>query len=305
MDRTIFSSIKRKNTDKDFCSFEIRHDGVVFAHVSIDNPSQKINLKQVGLYPYNDITHLEFSLHEIVEKYGLQEMNCNIILHPRDYRLLLVNKPEVPTSEYRSALKWMIKDMVDYPLEDLTIDIFAPSGLSENTAKKLYVVATQTSLVQRIFDIATRTLLKPIAIDIREFAIRNLLTKVISDKESIIFLHPNQISSLLLTINKHMLYFARQIPAGLDILSSNSLELEREIHNSLDYYATELKQNIPTKLLIAPTLEKNQQLFLLALQKVVENVSFLDINALIEPSITLTIDQQMQTYIAIGGALRK
>jgi MSHA biogenesis protein MshI len=305
MDSSIFHSFKKK-LNNDLCSFEIREDGITFAHASYkDLAQQKVKIKQLGFYPYTDLSLIEYNITEIVEKHQLREMDCNIVLHPMHYRLLLVNKPEVPAAEYRSAVKWMIKDMVSYPLEDLSLDIFAPIGLDESVSKKLYVVATQTSYLQRLVDITTKLSLTPLAIDIREFAIRNFLTKTVPENVPIIFIHPSKTSSLLLVINEQMLYFARRIPIGVDGLTQANSEFSYEVRKSLEYYSTELKQNPPSKLIVAPTLEKDKELLILLLKKVTDDISFLDINSAIDYYPPIELDQQIHVYLVIGGLLRK
>ena len=46
------------------------------------------------------------------------------VLDPDSYRLLLVEAPDVPADELRAAVRWRVKDLIDFHVDDAVIDVF-------------------------------------------------------------------------------------------------------------------------------------------------------------------------------------
>lgn len=292
-------------TTRGLCAIDLHDDEAIFAYIQYEQGTPI--LKSYDICPFDKIEHLEDCIAKMVNAFGLTGVKCNLILHPHYYKLLLVNKPEVDPSEYKAALRWQIKDMVDYALEDVSIDIFAPAGLTESEAKKIYAVAAQNSFLEKIVSIIANAGLQPISIDIREFAIRNIVSLAIPDNQPIIFLHINHANCLLMIIKHYSVHFARRIAMGFDTLKNQAGadELLLEIHRSLDYYNTELKQSIPEKIVFAPTTLKRQELLSNLITAFGKDHMFLDVNSVIKCDSSLSLEQQARCYVAIGGALRK
>ena len=45
------------------------------------------------------------------------------MLDDADYQMQLVEAPSVPREEMRSAVRWKLKDLLDYPVDAATIDV--------------------------------------------------------------------------------------------------------------------------------------------------------------------------------------
>src|SRR5687767_13665814 len=46
---------------------------------------------------------------------------CLTVLQPKDYQLMLVDAPNVPAIELKKAIRWQVKDLLDYHVDDATI----------------------------------------------------------------------------------------------------------------------------------------------------------------------------------------
>src|SRR6185295_14478160 len=58
----------------------------------------------------------------------LHRYRCTTVLRGGDYQMMQVEAPNVPEAEVKEALRWRIKDMIDYPVEAATVDgIFIPA----------------------------------------------------------------------------------------------------------------------------------------------------------------------------------
>lgn len=298
-----FQNITAKT--KEFCSFEIQEKGLAFAQVSFENPKLPV-LKACGFRNLDNINQLESALANIILEYELKNINCNIVLSPNFYRILLVNTPSVSPEEYRSAVRWQIKEMIDYPVEDIVVDIFAPTGLVESESKKLYVIVAQSSFLQNLVDILSRNQVPTAAIDIHEFAIRNLIAKTPYANEAVIFLQFESDECLLLVFENQKVNFVRRIPIGFNRLqtSTDTADITAEIQRSLNYYNSELKQAVPNKIILGPVATEKIPLMNAAVTSLAEEINILDINKIISYFEPLTPEIQERCYVALGGALR-
>lgn len=301
-----------EKTRKELCSLEITDDGVAYARVYYPNgEASRPVLKECEfcVYPTNVPDQLQACLNNLVTKYNLEGVACNLVLSPQNYRVILVNVPNVLPEEYRIAVRWQIKDLIDYPIEDTTLDIFIPSAFSQIEPPKLYVTAARTSFVHKISGNARAALFNLMAVDIREFAIRNLLAPLLIPEKSAVFLSSDQNECLLVIVKNNQLRFVRNIPLKLTVASTrvDFKRLSDEVQRSLDYYSNELKQDAPEALFLPPTAKVNDEL----IETIVKNV-YLKVNPLLLEKIVateygqlLTPELQAACYVAIGGALRK
>lgn len=97
---------------------------------------------------------------------------CVLLLPHGQYQLLQVEAPTVAAEELRNAIRWKVKDMVDFPVEDAGIECLPP--VAGARAGQLYTVAASRSVLQswiRLFQDAKAPLH---AIDVADLAQRNV-----------------------------------------------------------------------------------------------------------------------------------
>lgn len=230
-------------------------------------------------------------------------MKCNWVLHPSQYHLKLTSTPNVPQAEYKTAVRWQIKDIISYPLEDAAIEIFQPDEFTQRS-KKIYVIVAQNSFLQSTIDIIQECHLHPTAIDIREFAIRNLITRL-AENELIGFIDIAAESCALIIMQQKRLKFVRSIPLGWQKLKAEGYsELTNELQRSFNYCIAELKQAIPTKFLLPPISNVDANMAQNITNSLKKNITVLNLQKLLSftPTTTETIQH---CWAAIGGALRK
>ena len=64
------------------------------------------------------------------------------VLDPSAYRLLLVEAPDVPPEELRAAVRWRIKDLIDFHVDDAVIDVFEMPGHARGGARRMMYAVT-------------------------------------------------------------------------------------------------------------------------------------------------------------------
>lgn len=63
----------------------------------------------------------DLDLKPLVKKYQLAQSNVSFLLDTRDYQLVQLEKPKVPDTELKDAVRWQLKDSINFPVEDATI----------------------------------------------------------------------------------------------------------------------------------------------------------------------------------------
>lgn len=300
----MFSVFKKPRKMPGIISVEISPIGVAFVYLN-DPKSQPAKCKICEFQEYDDITEFPKYLTDFVIKNKLQNLDCNWILHPAYYRLLLIDAPKVSKHEYRAAIRWQIKNMIDIPVEDLSVEIFSPTGEIQQ-GEKLYVIAAQKSFLQKHVDLLINNHLNPVTIDIHELAIGNLLSQLITAEEKIMFLQLLEDSSIFMIIKDHCIHFARHIIYGINELDNQQTldNFVSEIERCLDYYQRQLKQTIGNKLFLAPLSHADTIISTLAARLGVK-IQEIEINSLISFPKRLANDLQARCCAAIGDALSK
>ena len=67
--------------------------------------------------------NLDEALTRLRRKFDLGRAACTTLAAPGQYQLLQVEAPTVSREEMREAARWKIQDMVDYPVEQATVDV--------------------------------------------------------------------------------------------------------------------------------------------------------------------------------------
>ena len=103
----------------------------------------------------------------------------SLVLNAADYKLRMLEAPNVPSEEIKSAVRWQIQDMLDYHADDGTVDILrVPQPEHLNHARQIFAVAAKNSLIAEETALATAAGLKLSIIDIIETAQRNLVARL-------------------------------------------------------------------------------------------------------------------------------
>lgn len=104
----------------------------------------------------------------------LDRYRCTTVLRTGDYQVLQVEAPNVPAAEARTAVRWRIKDMVDFPVEAATVDgLFIPAEGATHSPQMLAVVAKNDIIAAAVRPFNDADIPLEV-IDIPELAQRNI-----------------------------------------------------------------------------------------------------------------------------------
>jgi MSHA biogenesis protein MshI len=170
-------------------------------------------------------------LERIAKDRHFERYQCATLLRPGEYQLLMVDAPQVPTDELRGALRWRIKDMLDYQVDDATIDVLDIPLQSKDSARghSMFAVAAKNEIVSARMKRFAAARVPLEVIDIPETAQRNLAALYEVDKRATALLFLERDAGLLTINYSGELYLARRLEIGIDQILRQPLPARREV----------------------------------------------------------------------------
>jgi MSHA biogenesis protein MshI len=253
----MWSFLKRTiNKPKGLSCVSFNTDGVAFVHVT-DVSERQLEITHCDFLSAKDRYQQALLLSQYIKKNGLVNADCACILNPTDYRLLLLDAPNVPEKELKQATRFLIKDLIDAPIQKVAVDFFEVPTLAAQK-EKIYVVAAKMKLLKKITQSIELAGLNPFYIDIAELALRNLLIlrEEITNGVALLFIHAGSLH--VVVVHENDVCFARQISAGVQLqLDQSAISFEdliTKFQQTFDYYQTQIAKDPPSKLLLAPMI---------------------------------------------------
>ncbi len=277
-------------------------EGVALAHVrdSSSQPELTCCLHIDSRDPLSDVRRFK----EAVDANDLSASRTVLVLPDNSYQLLLVERPDVPEEELTQALRWRVKDLVSFDIEEAVLDYFElPDDAYRGRSSMVYVVVAQQSKVDRLVDWCEEIGLNPEVVDVPELALLNL-TEDLADSEAglAVFFIDSRNSSVNL-LSDSALYFTRHLSytreSGPESASAAVLELQR----SLDYYESQVGKPPCVRLLVMPVQDESALMEELRFNLPLD-IHSLNLNTLIESRIELSQALQQKTTVAVAAALR-
>jgi MSHA biogenesis protein MshI len=186
------------------------------------------------------------SLERVAREFGVKRFRCTTLLKPAEYSILLVEAPAVKRDELKAAVRWRVKDMLDYHVDDATIDVLdvpTPPGAAAPRTHYMYTVAARNDTVRATVERFTAAGLPLAVIDIPDTAQRNVAARLESDGRGVVALTFDAYGGLLTVSHAGELYLSRRLDIDAAHLAADEIEarariLDRvlvEIQRSLDH----------------------------------------------------------------------
>lgn len=185
---------------------------------------------------------------------------CTTLLGAGQYQLLQVDLPgnaaELPRDELRASLRWRIKEMVDFPVEQAGIDILDIPAAGSRNPQLWVVVASHDVLQPRIRQFQDAKVGLAV-IDIPDLAQRNLAGLFEESNRGLAFLAFDRLGGRLTITCNGELYMTRHIDVGATELTGTDAGTlyERvllDIQRSLDNFDRNHGAIGLTRLLVGP-----------------------------------------------------
>ncbi|MGD8476028.1 MAG: agglutinin biogenesis protein MshI [Burkholderiales bacterium] len=257
------------------------------------------------------------ALSQLRREYGLARSPCVTLMRAGDYQLQMMEAPGVPEAELRSAVRWRLKDVLDYPPDAATVDVIrVPAGPNAPMrGRSVYAVAARNERIAETMNTFSDARLSLKAIDIPEMAQRNMAALYEIPERALAMLSMNAQRGLLTFTAQAELYLARSIDVGLSQLQQAHAEmrdqlLDRivlEIQRSLDHFDRQFSHLPVSKLVLAPLPEDPGLLARLSssldvdveLARLEDRIDISRVPELASPAM------QADQFLTIGAALRE
>lgn len=257
-------------------------------------------------------------LRDSMRDLGLQRMACTSLIDSAAYSLLLVEAPQVPPSELRAAVRWRVRELIDFHIDDAVVDVFeVPNGRTLGRYPLMYAVAARAAAVRQRIDQLQAAGLDLSVIDIPELAQRNLAAMLPEDVGGVVLLHLGLDSGLMTLTRQGTLYLARSFDWGsrqlahddeTGLLSSEAESrietLAVEIQRSLDYYESQFAQPPVAGIVLGPLDRPLPGIDRMLAAQLGQPCRVLDLNDLLDVEVPLDAALQSASLPAVGAALR-
>jgi MSHA biogenesis protein MshI len=203
------------------------------------------------------------ALLRLRRSFALQRYRCATLLDHGAYQFVQVNTPSVPADELKSALRWAVKDSLDFPAEDALIDVLQvpADGAPPGRAPQAFAVAARRARVADKVQAFQRAKLPLRVIDVTETAQRNVAALFEQPGRGLAMLafHPH--GGLLSFTRNGELFASRHIDIAADALAladdndagRRDALFERiglEVQRSLDNFDRQFSQIALQRLLV-------------------------------------------------------
>ncbi len=202
------------------------------------------------------------TLKRLRRELDLPSYRCTTLLKSSDYQVVQVEAPNVPATELKNAVRWRLKDLIDFPVETATVDavtIPQGEGAGGRTPQAFAIVARNDIIMTTIkpFNDADIPLE---AIDIPELAQRNVAHCLEEAGRCIALLSFNTSGGLLTFTCDGELYQYRNIEHTLDSFTNIDEEQRQQIYErivlelqrSLDGFDRQFHHLAVSKVVVTP-----------------------------------------------------
>lgn len=250
------------------------------------------------------------AIQQLARQANLSGERANLVLGDGEYQLLLVDAPRVEPAELRAAVRWKIKDLIEFHIDDAVIDVFEIPGQQNQPQgqSKMYAVVARARRVRERIDQVEAADLQLEVIDITEMALRNLAALLDEDSRGVATLYLAPDYGVITLTRQGNLYLTRRLETGTDALAVDETvaldQLVLEIQRSLDYYDSHFAQPPLGRLTVLPGFEGHDRLVQWLDDNLGLAVAGFDARHLLECQVDIAGEGLGPILIAIGGALR-
>ena len=251
-------------------------------------------------------------LVQLVHAHHLKRTRCATVLSEGDYQLLLTETPNVSPDELKAALRWKVKDLIDFHINDATLDVFDLPG--EAKSREMYAVAARNEAIQKRVDMLTTAGCALEVIDIPEMAQRNIANLIEQPGRGVALLSFDEQGGLLTVSFEGELYLSRHLDvswrdlagAGADMQQNFFDRITLELQRSIDHLERQFQFISVNQLWLAPLPDAEPLRAYLAANLYLP-VNVLDLNELFDfsrvPALSAP-ENQVRFFLPLGATLR-
>jgi len=299
-------------------------EGLAFASINYEDTEKPI-LKNCLFQP--QLSDHKTTLDQLLQQLGTVKQPFTTLLSPDHFLLLLMQRPTVEDEELPDAVRWQIKDQLQYPAEEAIIEILEiPGQQQRGRIPMIYVIAAHRDSIKSVIEFIEEKNLELQYVDIPELAQRNISSLLAEDFIGVALLNIQSTQSLLTITHEGELYLSRVIDIGYEHLENDTKKITKEdglsleetsseienniskmvleIQRSLDYYESHYGKATIGNLILSPLENSIPDLNDHFEQDLGIGVRNLDLNEIITSEVNIELETQARCFNAIGAALR-
>lgn len=191
-----------------------------------------------------------------IKAIGAQAYRCTTLLSQRDYQIVQVEAPNVPREELKAAIRWRIKDMIDYHVDDATLDVLSvPHEAGSARPPSMYAVVARKETVQRLIARFDEARIPLGVIDVPDTAQRNIAALYEPSERAVVALSFDADGGLITVSAGGELYLSRRLDITYAQANASAAVYDRvlvEVQRSLDHFERNFAAMAVAKVLVAP-----------------------------------------------------
>ncbi|MFL6657961.1 MAG: agglutinin biogenesis protein MshI [Massilia sp.] len=294
-------------------AFGFTPEGLCAARVS-RVPNAKPQVDTAQFFPSKEPLSAD-TLEKAARELQAAHYQCANLLGGREYQMLAVESPNVQSDELKAAVRWRLKDMLDFHVDDATIDVMdIPADKNAAVrAQTMFAVAARNSVIQARQELFSGAKVELSVIDIPEAAQRNISTLLEPEGRGLAMLSFDADGGLLTVTSNGELYLSRRIDVSLEQLLEDNADRRNqtfdkvtlELQRSLDHFDRQFHYVNVSKLLLAPLPSGALHTYLSS--NLYMPVDALDLASVFDLSKVPELQSaqvQQRHFLALGAALR-
>lgn len=232
---------KAKSHDAGWCAVGIDAHGVHLAQVSLVGA-----MPRVVRCEYHEGNVSAAALEKVCRGVNGGKHDFTTLLAPGEYQMLMVDAPNVPASELKTAIRWKIKDGLSYHIDDATVDVLQipSSKYGSDRAQSMYAIAASNETIRKRITLFEQAKIGLNVIDIPEMALRNIAALFEQEGRALVLLAFDRNGGLLTFTAGGELFMSRRLEISAGQLQDANENLrqqyrgrvELELQRSLDYF---------------------------------------------------------------------
>lgn len=246
----------------------------------------------------------------------LKSYVCTTLMGEGEYTVSQLDAPPVPAEERKEALRWVLKEMVSYPVDTACIEVLdiPRAGLPQGRAASVLAVSAAEQAVRARVAVFEEARIALDALDIPELAQRNVAALLEDENRGLAFLRIDETGMMLtLTFHGELLAVRRGEMNSVQLNGSDADQRARvqerlvlELQRSLDNFDRQYSQ-IPISKVILASYPQVENLVTELGENIYAPVKEMDLSSVLDfPAVPelKNLQYQAKNFLAIGAALR-
>jgi len=172
---------------------------VTLAHV-VRNGAGRPEVRQLESFAIEN--DLVAALKRLRSAFRIESYACTTLIGADACNVTQMDAPPVPADERKEALRWALKEMVDYPIDNACVDVLdiPDAGLPTGRSPGVLVVSAAEQSVRSCAAPFEAAKIQLDAIDIQELAQRNVAALFEDENRGLVFLRLDE-NGMMLTLS--------------------------------------------------------------------------------------------------------